>query len=281
GHKHHVNQDSGGAWTGVRSDGTPVSLIVVADGVSAGRHSEEASKLVVEIIRDRLYPLLKKDDQTVDALVESLLKVARAANHQVSQRPHLSVSSADATTLVAAFAVGGQGAGVWCGDSRVYHFSGSQVTRLTRDHSWAEGVVSHGIMSAEDAARDPRAHMITRWLGPPEKEDPGVEAFQYTLEPGDVVLCCTDGLYMYFGPPISEEAEMAQVLQTHATDLQRGIDRLVDVALERGGRDNVTAAAITAHLQSDGSADATAEIPSLQRVSTVETVRLPDRSPDS
>ncbi len=269
GHKHQVNQDAGGAWTRVRPDGTPASLIVVADGVSAGRHSEGASKLVVDILEKRLAPLLEDPAQSVDALVEALLETAKVANYEVAQRPHHAISSADATTLVAALCVGDEGGGVWCGDSRVYHVAGQQITRLTRDHSWAEGVVSHGIMSAEDAARDPRAHMITRWLGPPEKDDPGVETFHLSLAPGDVVMCCTDGLYMYFAPPASEEVEMAQTLAAHAGNLQAGLDHLVEIALQRGGRDNVTAAAICSGAAvQQHHAESTTEIPVIKKRAT-------------
>jgi serine/threonine protein phosphatase PrpC len=278
GHKHHVNQDAGGAWTWTRPDGLSASLTIVADGVSAGRSSEGASKLVVDVLEKRLSPLMADPQKNIDALVSALLETAREANIEVAQRPHHSISSADATTLVAALCVGEEGGGVWCGDSRVYHVSGQHLTRLTRDHSWAEGVVSHGIMSAEDAARDPRAHMITRWLGPPAKEDPGIETFRFTLSPGDIVMCCTDGLYMYFAPPASAEIEMAQTLASYAGNLQGGIDHLVEVALQRGGRDNVTAAAISRDAVPSEATEHTTELPVLKKQAEVETMRLRPRS---
>ena len=134
---------------------------------------------------------------------------------------------------------------MWCGDSRVYQLSPSRIARLTRDHSWAEQVVHHGLMSAEEAARDPRAHMITRWLGPPLQDDPGLESFRFTLASGEAIMCCTDGLYGYFGPSASAgEEEMAEVLFSYGSDIQLGVDELVRRALERGGRDNITAAVI-------------------------------------
>jgi protein phosphatase len=139
-------------------------------------------------------------------------------------------------------------------------------------------VVSHGIMSAEDAARDPRAHMITRWLGPPAKEDPGIETFRFTLEPGEVVLCCTDGLYMYFAPPAAEEIEMAQTLASFAGNLQGGVDRLVEVALQRGGRDNITAAAISRDAVHGDNSEHTTELPVLKPQAEVETMHLQPRS---
>jgi serine/threonine protein phosphatase PrpC len=86
--------------------------------------------------------------------------------------------------------------------------------------------------------------MITRWLGPPDSDDPGIETFRVTLDPGDSVLCCTDGLYMYFSPPAGSTDEISSVLRQDGLDLQTGLDRLVELAVRRGGHDNITAAAI-------------------------------------
>jgi serine/threonine protein phosphatase PrpC len=240
---HAINQDAGGAWVWCRADGTTASLTVVADGVSAGRHSEEASRLTVGVIHDLLAPRMEDLSPTIEALIEELRAAATEANHQVAARPHPSIGQADATTLVAAVCVGNEGGGVWCGDSRVYRFSSKGVTRLTQDHSWAETVVSSGLMTAEQATQDPRAHMITRWLGPPDSDDPGIDTFRVRLEPGDTLLCCTDGLYMYFSPPYGAEREMASILASYRADLPAALQRLVDVALSRGGYDNITVAA--------------------------------------
>lgn len=248
GYSHHINQDAGGAWGWMRADGLPASLIVVADGVSAGRHSEEASRQTVDILYRRMAPLLQDAGKSFEVLLDALFEAAKEANHEVAKRPHYSLSSADATTLVAAFCVGDEGGGVWCGDSRVYYLrADGQARRLTRDHSWAEQVVRAGLLSAEEAAHDPRAHMITRWLGPPLQEDPGIETFRFELGTGDAVMCCTDGLYGYFAPPEAEDEDgMARLLAGDEADLYKGVNRLVDIALERGGRDNITLAVISA-----------------------------------
>jgi serine/threonine protein phosphatase PrpC len=244
GRSHRVNQDAGGAWTWTRPDGTPASLLVVADGVSAGRRSEDVSRLVSQLLLDNMEPLLEDPSRPAGDLLAFLADLVRQANHEVANRPHVSPASADATTLVAAYCVGDRGGGVWVGDSRVYRIDETGVSQLTRDHSWAEGAVSQGILTSEQAATDPRAHMITRWLGPPDQDDPGVETFKFDLSPGDVILCCSDGLYGYFSPPISDAGEMARIVQSHVPNLQAASDHLVDLALERGGHDNITIAAL-------------------------------------
>ncbi|HEX6507951.1 MAG TPA: protein phosphatase 2C domain-containing protein [Chloroflexota bacterium] len=244
GRSHHVNQDAGGAWTWVRDDGTPASLLVVADGVSAGRRSEEVSRFVTERLSQEMGAILLETECSIDGTIEKLSSVIRAANHKVAERPHDASGSADATTLVAAICLGIEGGGAWVGDSRVYRVHGEGALRLTRDHSWAEEVVSQGYLTEEQAALDPRAHMITRWLGPPDQADPGIETFRFRLEDGDAVICCSDGLYGYYAPPLSTADEMARILHAHESDLQEAADRLVDVALERGGHDNITIAAL-------------------------------------
>jgi protein phosphatase len=243
GNHHPVNQDAGGAWVFSRPDGTPTALLVVADGVSAGAHSEEASRLAVSIVHERVKPVLMDPGRSVEECQATLVEAIIEANASIARRPHGDISSADSTTIVAALAVADRVAGAWVGDSRVYLTRGGSANRLTTDHSWAEGVVSRGLMTAEQAAADPRAHVIMRWLGPPQNRDPGVETFDGRIENGDVLLCCTDGLYMYFAPPYGEEDQIARLLAGHS-DLQAALDALIDIALRRGGYDNITAAAL-------------------------------------
>jgi protein phosphatase len=216
----------------------------VADGVSAGRNSEGASKLAVEVVYDRVAAILQDESIEPSEILRALVEAIKEANHQIAARPHVAVTSADATTIVAAFVIDTVGGGAWVGDSRIYRVSGDMIERLTVDHSWAQGVVSRGLMSEEQAARDPRAHMIMRWLGPPDQDDPGVETFKAVLEPGDIVFCCTDGLYMYFAPPVAREEEMVRVFAAHPDSLSGAIEQLIDSALARGGYDNITVAAL-------------------------------------
>lgn len=243
GNHHRVNQDAGGAWTFIRADGSETALLVVADGVSAGRHSEEASRLAVSVVRDRVAPVLEAPDADPATCRAALVQAIEEANALIAERPHAEVTSADSTTIVAAALLHGSLVGAWVGDSRIYRVRSSAVSRMTTDHSWAEGVVSRGLMTADQAAADPRAHVIMRWLGPPQDRDVGIDTFDASMAAGDVVLCCTDGLYMYFAPPYGSEDEIGRVL-ARATDLVTALETLVDIALRRGGYDNITVAAL-------------------------------------
>lgn len=260
GNHHSVNQDAGGAWLVPRADGSASALLVVADGVSAGRHSEEASRLAVSLVKERVSPVLAAVNADMEACREALVAAIEEANRQIARRPHQAVTTADSTTIVAAAALGGRVTGAWVGDSRVYRVRGGEITQLTVDHSWAEGVVSRGLMTAEQAAADPRAHVIMRWLGPPNDRDPGIETFEMRLSDGDVILCCTDGLYMYFVPPAGSEDEIARTL-SRQDNLTRALDALVRTALERGGYDNITAAALRVRGIAPASDRPTEEVP--------------------
>jgi serine/threonine protein phosphatase PrpC len=244
GSAHAVNQDAVGAWTWTRGEGEHASLLVVADGVSAGDRSEEASRAAVDALHSRLEPMLRDPTDRLGSIREALLGTAREVSGVISRRPRVSPDRADATTLVAVACIGGTGVGIWCGDSRVYQVThAGAVALLTRDHSWAEGVVSSGLMSRVEAASDPRARMITRWLGSPEQHDPGVEIFRFDLHPGDAILCCSDGVSMYFSTPHGSQQELSTVFAA-GQELSESVQRLMATAAERGGRDDMSVAAL-------------------------------------
>jgi len=246
GRSHSVNQDAGGVWTWRGDDERPISLALVADGVSSGKTSQEASKLAVGTMQLAVEEAIKVGAD-LDGLVETLTESGYRAGEQIALRPHESLRSADATTLAGVVLSEREGAAVWCGDSRVYRVRGKEITCLTTDHSWSQEVVESGLMDEEQASRDPRARMITRWLGPPADGDKRLEAFRFSAEPSETFLCCSDGLYMYFCPPLGSPAEMVEILNANDGDLGQAVTKLVDNALDRGGQDDITVAALNIH----------------------------------
>lgn len=243
GHHHPVNQDAGGAWSWTPLDGAPLTLAVVADGVSAGEHSEQAAALTVELMHRAIEAHHADAGLNADALYTYLHEAGLEAQRRVADMPFSSYERANASTLVAVCLLGGHAVGMWCGDSRAYGVTPAGCRQLTRDHSWVNLVVDSGRMSLEQAKRDPRAHVIARWLGvaDPPRTDPGFERFDVDLAPDDRLLVCSDGLYMYFDQPYAEEREIASVAFEHAADAQAAVDELIKRALDRGGFDNITA----------------------------------------
>ncbi|EDZ99306.1 protein serine/threonine phosphatase [Burkholderia sp. H160] len=127
---------------------------------------------------------------------------------------------------------------VWAGDSRIYLYRAGQLRQLTRDHSQVEELRSLGVITEEEARHHPAQHMITRAVGATdllELDDDAIE-----VADGDVFLLCSDGL----SNELSND-EIADVLTS--AERENACGELVDLALARGGRDNITAVVVEAH----------------------------------
>ena len=118
------------------------------------------------------------------------------------------------------------------GDSRLYRFDGARLSQLTHDHTYVQGLVDMGEITAQQARVHPRRNLITRAVGTDADVEVDTEAFD--REPGMVYLLCSDGL-----TNMLEDAEIAAILGRGTPDEQ--LKRLLDGALERGGTDNITA----------------------------------------
>ena len=110
--------------------------------------------------------------------------------------------------------------------------SGSTWSQLTSDHTLVARLVDIGQLTAEQARTHPQRNILYRSLG----TDPTIEVdtSSHSLAPGDILLLCSDGLDGYV-----EDLELARIVIQEA-ELARACERLVDLAKERGGRDNIT-----------------------------------------
>jgi PPM family protein phosphatase len=131
----------------------------------------------------------------------------------------------------------------WVGDSRAYWLGeGGAARLLTTDHSWAVQMVAAGVLDEAAAMRDPRAHAITRWLGAGETPEPEVSTLR---PPGPgALLLCTDGLWNYQPDPAGLTGVALPAMA------ERGpigaAEELTAMALDAGGRDNITVVVIRA-----------------------------------
>jgi protein phosphatase len=214
-------------------------LIVVADGMGGTAAGERASALAVESVEAFVQNTLKwflhlggHDEQVLVAeLRQSLERADRTVIERARSNPALHGMG---TTLTMAYSVATDLFIVHAGDSRAYLFRDGELEQLTTDHTLVQALIDGGAISPEDAKRHNRRHVVTNVIGGPR---PGVfsEIHKLTLRDGDTLLFCTDGLT----EPVNDAA-LAEILNHHP-DPEDACAHLVDLALSRGGPDNVTA----------------------------------------
>jgi len=200
---------------------------VVADGMGGHRGGEIASQIACDEISRHF------EAQTVQGLIDAI-EAANAAVFQVgADDPDL----AGMGTTVVALAVVDDGdqevlAIANVGDSRAYRLTAGELEQLTEDHSLVADMVREGSISAEEAVSHPQRNILTRVLG--VYEDVPVDVVTVTPRHGDRFLLCSDGLFNEMA-----EDRIASVLRRLA-DPNEAADELVRMAVDAGGRDNVT-----------------------------------------
>jgi len=137
-----------------------------------------------------------------------------------------------ATTLVLAWLVGAQLWAAHAGDSRLYRWRAGKLVQLTRDHSFSQELLDAGMVSEEEARQLPAKNLVTRALGADAELEP--EIATHDLNAGDVLLLCSDGL-----SEMLNHAEIETIVGADET-LELRAQRLVALANEAGGRDNVS-----------------------------------------
>jgi PPM family protein phosphatase len=208
---------------------------VVCDGVSSSPDPQVASRAAAEATLDVLMAGEDTDAATPHHVREAVAAGARsvAALGNGDDGP-------SCTLVAAVVAPGGDRVTVaWVGDSRAYWLADGASRVLTTDHSWAAEVVAAGVMDAATAARNRLAHAITRWLG--AGGEPIPDLMEFVPDGPGVLLLCSDGLWNY----LEDAGALAAAALPRATEDPIGAAAaLTAIALEAGGRDNITVVAI-------------------------------------
>lgn len=224
------NQDAFAAFPegGMPQDGEETHLFLVADGMGGHKGGGEASRLAVQVIKDSY---LKS---THDPVPDMLRKAFQLANEAIYRESLQLFPPAIMGSTCTALAISGNKAYIaHVGDSRAYRVSRSSVQQLTDDHSVVGEMQRRGLLEKEGALFHPERSQITRALGvKPEVKIDIIEGIP--LEESDAFLLCTDGL----SNAVSETEIQDAVL---SGDAQQACTALVDLAISRGGEDNVTA----------------------------------------
>jgi serine/threonine protein phosphatase PrpC len=216
-------------------------LFIVADGMGGHAAGEVASKITVETIGEFIAATRQKEEATwpfkynheLDFNSNRLAVAIEKANERVmaavAAQPWLKGMG---TTVVAGLLNEKILSLAHVGDSRAYLLRDGQLTRLTDDHSWVHEQVTAGILTEEEAKTHPLKNVVTRALGGGPSVSPDLQ--ELVFSPGDRYLFCSDGLTTMVGDE--------EILDTAAAvkDPQALCQKLVDMANEKGGVDNIT-----------------------------------------
>ena len=233
-------------------------LGVVADGMggrSGGRKASDQVMLTSQQLFERYSPERDDPPSLLKQLVEEAHLVIKLTAISSEQEPH---------STLCAFLINPNGECHWVhtGDSRIYHYHGNKMIKRTMDHSYVQTLVDKGEISEEEANVHPQSNILMGCLG--TEDDPPMD-FHYipSLRPGDVLMCCSDGVWHYFSP-----AELGSVLS--ALTPRESTEFLIDKARTRarGTGDNLSIAVVKLEplLEQGTTAVRKIEIPSIHSI---------------
>jgi len=228
----------------------PIQLFVLSDGMGGEAHGEIASAMAVETIAnycqepqtdsgvtmggDSKDSWSNKTRQLQRAVVQSNFQIFTSAQKNPEQRGM-------GATVTVAWIDGAKLSIAHVGDSRAYLLRSGNLQQLTNDHSLVAEQVRRGIITPQQAAESEMQSVLLRALG--AHPDVEVDVDETELFPRDVLLMCSDGLTRMVTEP-----ELAGTLQAE-TDPHSAAKKLVELANERGGLDNITV--IVARMQEE------------------------------
>ena len=207
-----------------------IGLWAVADGAGGHQRGDYASSRIIAALR-HVNPALSGP-----SLVEEVKGSLAEVNHEVRAKAATIGSNALIGSTVAVLLIwDDQSCCLWAGDSRLYRMRAGRLHQLSRDQSHVQDLVDRGEILPEAAAAHPMSNIVTNLIG--AFDQLVLEERRDRLQPGDILLLCSDGLSSAL-----RDAEMAHILT--GSPLAAAADRLIEQALDQGAQDNVSAVVV-------------------------------------
>lgn len=227
--------------TGPKKD-IPSVLAVLCDGIGGHRAGEIAAQMGVTIITEMVSA---SDGEQPLKILDRAIKRANHAIYEASLSDQ--GRKGMGTTCACAWVIADRLYTANLGDSRIYLLRGGHILQLTTDHTWLQEAYDAGIIGEDQADSHPNAHVIRRYLGSAKAPRPDFRLWFFEgegdaealenqglrLEPGDIVLVCSDGL-----TDLVSDVEIHTLISS--TPLDQAPAALIDLANARGGHDNST-----------------------------------------
>ena len=225
---------------------TNLGLFAVADGMGGHKAGEVAAQLAIDAITGFISRSDKDYDVTWPYGIDDTLSFdgnrLRTAIFLANRKVFRAAESSDdyggmGTTIVCVLVTRNRASIGSVGDSRVYLLAGADLEQVTTDDSWAATILAHDPeVKAEDIAQHPMRNVLTNVLG--GRPTVEVHVSERVLAGGEALLLCSDGVH-----GAVDSGDLTRILQTVPGEAEAA-QQIVDLALERGSRDNVTALVI-------------------------------------
>ena len=226
GSRREVNQDY--VYCNDDAVGLLPNLYIVADGMGGHKAGDFASRFSVNEFEKEL------KEQKARTIIGSMEGAIRLVNERLLKEAAEPDYEGMGTTFVAACISEGSLFVLNIGDSRLYLLNETGTIRqITQDHSLVEEKILRGEIDRKDAKNHPEKNVITRALGATEQVVP--DFFEVELEAGDYVLLCSDGL-----TNMVEDVTIKEVVLNQELTLKEKVEKLIGLANENGGRDNIS-----------------------------------------
>jgi protein phosphatase len=202
-----------------------IGLWAVADGMGGHLAGAFASHAVAQALASVEAPA------SAAALIEACDEKLAQANDEIRSFARRNGGAIVGTTVAVLLAFGRHFAYVWCGDSRIYLIRRGVLRQLSRDHTELQEFIDQGVLTPEEAKSWPSRNVLTRAVG--VFETPETDMGEGELESGDVFVLCSDGLTGHL-----DDDEIMMIAGRRPPE--SACAEMIDLALSRGGKDNVT-----------------------------------------
>lgn len=210
-----------------------LDLIAVADGMGGHKAGEIASSIAVEALASMNHLV----ENEVLQPAEIFRRVFSEANKKIWDKAHENEDCKGmGTTLTSVWILDGLAYVAHIGDSRAYRMRAGILKQVTRDHTLVEELIKTGSIDREAALSHPQKNVLMKAVGADDRVSPDLHEVEAQAD--DLFLLCSDGLTHYL-----KAEEIKEILAVKST-LEERLSQLVELALERGGADNITAVAI-------------------------------------